>query len=98
MDFITREDACQGANKGTEQTPSLWHYMDQQIDLGSDSSRQSFSVDQKIWTYLRLLFKRDFATVTNDNFFIDGLANITKKLKKRLATIFRDYLSFRSDH
>ena len=83
QEFINRIDECQVSNDWNDTTTyaNFWLCLRGEAEewLSSTVRHLKLTPAQKTWTRLRPLFKKEFATSSDDKLIIDGLANFAHK-------------------
>ena len=83
QEFILRIDECQVSNDWNDTTTfanfRLCLRGEAEEWLSSTVRHLKLTAAQKTWTRIRPLFKREFATTSDDKLIIDGLANLSHR-------------------
>ena len=83
QEFILRIDECQISNDWNDTTTfanfRLCLRGEAEEWLSSTVRHLKLTAAQKTWTRIRPLFKREFATTTDDKLIVDGLANLAHR-------------------
>ncbi len=83
QEFILRIDECQISNDWNDTTTfanfRLCLRGEAEEWLSSTVRHLKLTAAQKTWTRIRPLFKREFATTTDDKLIVDGLANLSHR-------------------
>jgi len=83
QEFINRIDECQVSNDWNDTTTyanfRLCLRGEAEEWLSSTVRHLKLTAAQKTWTRLRPLFKKEFATTSDDKLIVDGLANLMHK-------------------
>jgi hypothetical protein len=83
QEFILRIDECQVSNDWNDITTfpnfRLCHRGEAEEWLSSTVRHLKQTAAQKTWTRIRPLFKREFATTSDDKLIADGLANLSHR-------------------
>ncbi len=110
QEFINRIDECQVSNDWNNVTTfanfrlCLWGEADEW--LSSTVRHLKLTAAHKTWTRIRPLFKREFATTSDDKLILDGLANLAHRqgenprkffswLEKLFNVLHENYASYR---
>jgi hypothetical protein len=83
QEFINRIDECQVSNDWND-TMTLANFRlclrgEAEEWFSSTARHLKLTAAQKTWTRIRPLFKREFATTSDDKLILDGLANLVHK-------------------
>jgi len=92
IEFITRIDECQVSNSWSNITT----FANFQLCLHGEAEEWltctvrylELIAAQKTWTSIRPLFKKEFATISDDKLIVDGLANLSHKQGKHPRKFF----------
>jgi hypothetical protein len=83
QEFISHIDECQISNDWNDTTTfanfRLCLCGEAEEWLSSTVHHLEVTVAQKTWTHIWPLFKREFATMSDDKLIVDGLANLAHK-------------------
>jgi hypothetical protein len=83
QEFILRIDECQVSNDWNDTTTfanfRLCLRGEAEEWLSSTVRHLKLTAAQKTWTRIRPLFKREFATTSDDKLIVDGLANLSHR-------------------
>jgi hypothetical protein len=83
QEFISRIDECQVSNDWNDTTTFTNFRLCLRVEteewLSSTVRHLKLTMAQKTWTHIRPLFKREFATTSDDKLIVDGLANLAHK-------------------
>jgi hypothetical protein len=96
QEFVTRIDECQVSNDWNDTTTfaSFHLCLRGEADewLSSTVRHLKLTAAQKTWTRIRPLFKKEFATTSDDKLIMDGLANPRQAGKaKTQGNFFQDW-------
>jgi len=110
QEFISRIDECQVSNdwNDTMTFANFWHCLCGEAEewLSSTVRHLKLTAAQKTWTRIRPLFKKEFATTSDDKLIINGLANLAHRhgenprkffscLEKLFNVLHENYTSYR---
>jgi hypothetical protein len=110
QEFINRIDECQVSNDWNVVTTfaNFRLCLRREADewLSSTVRHLKLTAAQKTWTRIRPLFKREFATTSDDKLIVDGLANLAhwqgenprkffSRLEKLFNVLHKNYASYR---
>ncbi len=92
QEFILRIDECQVSNDWNDTTTfanfRLCLHGEAEEWLSSTVRHLKLTAAQKTWTRIRPLFKREFATTSDDKLIVDGLANLSHRQGENLRRFF----------
>ncbi len=110
QEFISRIDECQVSNDWNDTTTfaNFWLCLRGEAEewLSSTVRHLKLTVAQKTWTWIRPLFKKEFATTSDDKLMVNGLANLAhrhgenprkffSRLEKLFNVLHENYASYR---